>query len=703
MKVFYKAPNNVSVVKNPVGPLLVDQNVHSISVSPDRLLLVARLLKPQATLAVGANDLLVWWLDHEEQDALLYGVDPTGAADSLAALDAVTRAAIAAGGAAVKLPRRGLIQLSAQWLVGHKFVDESEVGYGFGQVTSYDAAPSYSHDDWLLAAVIPTVPIKGRGSILWWGGAEPSTEKALLHYAMPTPDTVQAHVTAGSITDLCFAGPAAFSGGVLQSPDSGLRPTTKVSGLFVPGSSVNASQLTARECKRGINFNACYWSTLEKSAAWHCDRGFTVLNHNSSEASNLKASYCRQGFELTGQGATFRNLGTEQCGQVYPGLPTGVLAIPEGDSISIDGVYLESVGATIKDYTYRFGLPENLALYSEQFNQSGSWGAVSSGALPTVTADAGVAPDGTTTADTLNFTVAVPDGGAWDYYAQQVAVTVGQTYTFSVWLKRGASSPATNVNIQARISGGAGDATHACALTTDWQRFEVSFTPATGATAVLLCIGDSGTGPFTITPGSVLVWGAMMNKGGFAKTYRKTGSAAVAAGNGVYFLELRNAHSSSEQGASAELVGTQLLAHNSRPYDQGSEALRAVLDGNSSIISNRSNVATNATKSENGASVQSEDRVIYGMAWIHTGGDADSEGILSGRCTHRDLTGYTGVKPNDEVLCMLGNLPTDWLARAECITAGTIRLTLFNGSGSTGDVPTMTGTFHCRNNHLGVP
>lgn len=95
---------------------------------------------------------------------------------------------------------------------------------------------------------------------------------------------------------------------------------------------------------------------------------------------------------------------------------------------------------------------ENLYTYSEQLDNA-AWGISGFGTLATVTANTTIAPDGTTTADTINF---APDATGQSRRLQNISNMNG-TYTVSAFVKKGnmpsislyvtaAQSPYPNIN-----------------------------------------------------------------------------------------------------------------------------------------------------------------------------------------------------------------------------------------------------------------
>jgi hypothetical protein len=118
----------------------------------------------------------------------------------------------------------------------------------------------------------------------------------------------------------------------------------------------------------------------------------------------------------------------------------------------------------------------------------------------TVTSNAAVAPDGSTTADRLDAT------GGDSYAVQLVSSFYPAPFTFSVWL-RSVSGTAT-VSICTRQYPSNTDVNNtAVNLTTTWQRFTVSGTAVPGTTSIQVSVG--GFSGFT-SGESLYAWGAQL-------------------------------------------------------------------------------------------------------------------------------------------------------------------------------------------------
>lgn len=155
----------------------------------------------------------------------------------------------------------------------------------------------------------------------------------------------------------------------------------------------------------------------------------------------------------------------------------------------------------------------NLLTRTEEFDHA-AWTLAGSASR---SANAGAAPDGTTTADRLQFTASASDG-----IEQRFATTVGGgvTYTASVWMRSNNGSTQT-VRLKNTHSAVVDNIAN-CTVTTEWQRF--SFAVTNGGSA-----GDGQIlgiqGPSTPAAADILVWGAQLELGPTTTTYQRVTTA----------------------------------------------------------------------------------------------------------------------------------------------------------------------------------
>lgn len=154
--------------------------------------------------------------------------------------------------------------------------------------------------------------------------------------------------------------------------------------------------------------------------------------------------------------------------------------------------------ATVTDSNgYVKWAPHNLLLASEQFDASSYWALDNGGAInPVVTANAGVAPNGTTTADRIVFN---KTGGTFSRIQQSVSSLAGATYTFSVWM-RTVSSSTSNVGLRLDATG------LNVVVTGTWQQFNLSVTASSSVIGCQIMLFDSIVG--NDETADVYAWGA---------------------------------------------------------------------------------------------------------------------------------------------------------------------------------------------------
>jgi hypothetical protein len=159
--------------------------------------------------------------------------------------------------------------------------------------------------------------------------------------------------------------------------------------------------------------------------------------------------------------------------------------------------------ATMIDGTGRIVYaPANLLTYSQEFeNAAWSKEAQGVGVPPTVTANAGIAPDGTTTADRVQLSLGGGTTGSDISQLVQVPTYAIGTYVFSVWVRSNTGSDQQILLLNFNSQGSVETAT------TEWQRFTrlVSVSIATPSSA-----GIRLRGAVTAQTADILIWGAQL-------------------------------------------------------------------------------------------------------------------------------------------------------------------------------------------------
>jgi hypothetical protein len=145
----------------------------------------------------------------------------------------------------------------------------------------------------------------------------------------------------------------------------------------------------------------------------------------------------------------------------------------------------------------------NLALRSEEINNTGFWELTNSG---TITANSTISPDGYQNADTLNA------GAAFSQVQGTILGTSGAVYTVSIWVKR--ITGTGNVFLRA-----VENANTLIAVTSDWQRFTATVTSTTTTIRIGINLATSGD--------AVAVWGGQIEAGSYATSYIPTQGATA--------------------------------------------------------------------------------------------------------------------------------------------------------------------------------
>jgi len=215
----------------------------------------------------------------------------------------------------------------------------------------------------------------------------------------------------------------------------------------------------------------------------------------------------------------------------------------------------------------------NLCLYSEDLNQA-AW---AKGVGVTTTYNTVVAPDGNTTADTL--TLSGTDNGVYE----SITVTASTAYTWSWWVRLGTLAAAdfkfaiyNNTAAAFIVSDVVPTQTP---NSTGWTRVSYSFTTPVGCTSIRVYVFRN----FSVTAGTVNVWGMQLEAGAFATSYIPTTTTAltraadVASMTGANFSDWYN-----------QTEGTTYVEASTLPSVTAAALTHAISDGtfNQSIYGN---------------------------------------------------------------------------------------------------------------------
>jgi hypothetical protein len=244
------------------------------------------------------------------------------------------------------------------------------------------------------------------------------------------------------------------------------------------------------------NFAGIYWSDLVSGATEFYAWGF------QQEAGSFPTSYIPTP-------ATFTSRSTSAT--YYDA--NGVIQTA-GSDVARDNAYFPDENGVMRPAGLLLEAEgTNLLLRSEEFDQS-PWttAANGGGTLPTVVANAAVAPDGTLTADRLS--LPSETGSAQNSLQQSIFFTSDVSYTFSFWAR---TVSGTTSNLLIRIGGQ--ESPLGQVITTGWRRYSVTLV-AVGTDVVAFKNRPSTTGNGAAI--DLYIWGAQLEVGSYPTSYIPT-------------------------------------------------------------------------------------------------------------------------------------------------------------------------------------
>jgi hypothetical protein len=298
-------------------------------------------------------------------------------------------------------------------------------------------------------------------------------------------------------------------------------------------------------------------------------------------------------------------------------------------SVAINVARFEKEGVLIE------GSSENLLLRSEEFDNA-SWVKLLLGAAiaPVVTANAGTAPDGTTTADRVQFDIVADDTANRSIIRQNITTSGLNTNSYYVKSNTGA-----NQNIQLHSAGGTSSN---FVVTTSWQRIDANATFTGAGFWGLELRGATGSGD---TTADILVWGGQVEALPFASSYIPTTTATVTRDADNLSIDAGNIPAPTADysvSALVDIIGFDPAAFP-RIYDVAGESQRhmrfgpttAVLTGRHGAIVSVDPGATSANTSIRASFVvDSANQTLYkNRAQV----DQDVKGTVTGTATSIDL------------------------------------------------------------------
>lgn len=197
---------------------------------------------------------------------------------------------------------------------------------------------------------------------------------------------------------------------------------------------------------------------------------------------------------------------------LYPSInPSLLLDFANSKVLDSRVTFTRTTTATYYDGVTTAKAEENLLLQSQTFDNASWTGSA------TVTANSDTAPDGTTTADTLN-----PTGGSNISKSQQASTSTTGTYTASIYARVASGTGKVYLSLLDGAWGAASTST-TCNLTTTWTRFTVSRTLTAGNTRFVV-IGQTDVSTDATT---CIIWGAQLEQRSSATAYTATTTQAI--------------------------------------------------------------------------------------------------------------------------------------------------------------------------------
>lgn len=301
----------------------------------------------------------------------------------------------------------------------------------------------------------------------------------------------------------------------------------------------------------GLNFN--FASSTVDSASYYTtyisqNVGFSTITFGTSSAVNtapterlritstgdvgIGTSSPTAKLDVNGQLNVPDQLAYDFTTSVLPDIaPTLNLNFVGANAVDPRITFTRSTTATYYDAETTALAEQNLLLYSQEFDNA-AWQKADA----TLTANTSVAPDGTTTADTLT-----GNGVNIVHYTRQI-VAGGYARMFSVYLKAGTNNfaqiyfdgdaaPWANFDLSAGTVGATGSNQTATitSVGSGWYRCQIYTNSLTASNPTILLVTSASVGRYennTLTT-SILLWGAQLEQRATATAYTATTNAPI--------------------------------------------------------------------------------------------------------------------------------------------------------------------------------
>ena len=260
------------------------------------------------------------------------------------------------------------------------------------------------------------------------------------------------------------------------------KPTT------ISGYGITDAMTTAHAANVITSTNITNWGTAYTNNHTHSNKSlldsYTQTETNLADAVSKKHSHANQAYlDVINQNLTKTS-----------DVEFNSLLLPINATLNIGGIYSKY---------FNYGETQNFIQYTEEHNNNSYWGRTN---ISAATANTTVAPNGTTTADTITGSSSVSE------INQNTTGIAGSNatgyFTYSVWLKTASGTATVNIKIDSSTETGTGKD---CLVTTEWKRFFVTqnFTLANSYKIVRVKIGAN----------TVIVWGSQLEQSTVPTTY----------------------------------------------------------------------------------------------------------------------------------------------------------------------------------------
>jgi hypothetical protein len=309
-------------------------------------------------------------------------------------------------------------------------------------------------------------------------------------------------------------------------PAGGNAANLFTKGFGVYGNYANLAQnLTGDATLTPLTFSIWLWVT---SGSITGSLAISDVSHLTQTTNTITITKIPQRFTFTSNPATFLNTGSIGVGlNLTGGAGTQVYAWGAQLEIGSSATSYQKTGANNWGPTLQYSTARTNKFIWTEAADNAAWTKAFNGtaSAPTVTADTIVAPDGTTTADAVTYSVT---GGAGSYSDLYQAISsgagAGTSWTASIWLKAASATTITLILADSNGFTGNGLVSQVVNVTTKWQRFSLStsFTGGAGS-GVAFSIRNEQSQPSK----TIHVWGIQLEAGLTLTPYIKATSSIV--------------------------------------------------------------------------------------------------------------------------------------------------------------------------------